>query len=1163
MNDSLIADLKSKFGESGNFRRTVDEVESGRSVVWDSCLGSSFALLGASLAEKTNRTLLVVVSNVSQVEHAASDLELLSGRKVLTYPVLSIASIENSKEIFLSEDADFGARLRVLKALDSRSEAKDYNDPAPIIVASLAALLQPVPSRDQIIGESVKLTLHEEYNRDKLTRWLTDGGFQSTSAVELPGEYSVRGDIVDVYAIDWERPVRLEFFGDEIDSIRTFDVVDQRSIDSIDSIEISRLETRGDSLGRFVERLPNDSVVLLRETDLIIGETTRLVSINEERNRGNASVADTVNALYAHPCVHAVSLASGTEFADLTLCADFTPVDRFHGDLTQVMRALNDTKKELTIGIVCSSEIEIERLKETLYSSEPSHENRILYTVGYLTDGFEWREGNLALIGSDQLFGHTISRRSKSTRRGKKLSKVIDSFLELAPGDLVVHVDHGLARYLGIEKLKQENQEVDQLKLEFADSVYLYVPTSKIRKIQRYVGAGKHTPSLAKLHGTTWEKQKKEAREAIQEYAKEMLRIQAARNVLTGIAFPKDQEMQARFESQFPYQETPDQLTTIAQVKEDMERPRPMDRLICGDVGFGKTEIALRAAFKALEADYQVAILVPTTVLAAQHFKTFKERLASFPFEVASLSRYSNKKEQAQTIEKLKEGRIHLVIGTHRVIQKDVKFKNLGLVVIDEEQKFGVKDKEKLKAFRSVVDVLTMTATPIPRTLHYSLLGIRDISNLTTPPADRLPVETKVVRFDPGIVREAVLRELNRGGQIYYIHNQVYDIEEVAAKLQKIVPEARIRIGHAQMSTSELEKTMRDFVLKKFDLLLCTTIVESGLDIPNANTIFIDKAERFGLAELHQLRGRVGREKKQAYCYLTLESGKILTGDAVKRLHALEEYDKLGSGFQIAMKDLEIRGSGNILGVEQSGHIAMIGYEMYCDFLESAIAALTQKETKKRIEVDVELPGAAVLSDKYVPDSKDKIDFYRRFARVSNVADAIDLRKELEDRFGPLTPEAKRLFVLAEIRIAADRYKINKIGITQIKGLLDGDRLISITFPETRLRFQLQEELKSRKISLQLTQPERTLAGPAEVKGYVKIPKRLFNSNGDVEVDRLLKFTLELFNAPEESPENEKSSVDVASSETTGSTKRTKKASNGLGAHVKRVMQKNNDGDDA
>ncbi len=1160
MNEEILA-LKTLLRETPDFQRATEILRSGESIVWDGCVGSAFAFLGATAAESLRKTTLVVVARPGDVDRVAADLAFFADAPILKYPVLPASVFDEAEEeIFLSEDVDFGARLRVLKALDRRATAESVEAAAPpFVVASLAALLQPVPNREQVVEGTLRVATNEEFGRDRLVRWLAEGGFHSTTMVQLPGEYSARGHVVDVFAVDWDKPVRFEFFGDEIESIRSFDVASQRSIEEFETVEISRLLVGGAATGSFVDRLPNDAWTLFFGADEI-GETKRMIAEYSDAERSRlADPTDVVNALYRRPAARAVAVATGEEVATARFDVDFGSVERFQGDATQVEAALNRSPEEESILIACASDAEARRLRETFRASVPAREGRLRFSVGSLSNGFEWKTANAALIGAEQLFGRSIARRSTGGARQKALKKTIDSFMELTPGDLVVHAERGVARYLGVETIDKANQREDHLKLEFANSAYLYVPASRVGKIQRYVGprGSSVEPTLGNIRGTGWDKKKKAAQEGVWELALELLELQAARDSLEGVAFPPDGPWQRDFESLFPYRETDDQLAAIEEVKRDMERPRPMDRLLCGDVGFGKTEVALRAAFKAVEAGYQVAVLVPTTVLAEQHYRVFRERTAAFPVTVARLSRFVPKKEQKETLEKLKTGAVDVVIGTHRVAQKDVEFRKLGLAIIDEEQKFGVKDKEKLKKMRNLVDVLTMTATPIPRTLHFSLVGVRDISNLETPPADRLPVETRVSRFNPETVRKAILRELNRGGQTFYLHNRVADIEEVAARLRKIVPEARIRVGHAQMAAGELEEIMRDFITRRFDVLVCTTIVESGVDVPNANTIFVDEANKFGLAELHQIRGRVGREKKQAYCYLTIDANQPLKRDATRRLQAIEEYDRLGSGFHIAMKDLEIRGAGNILGTRQSGHVALVGYEMYCDFLEEAVRALKHEPQKLKVDVEVDLPGTAILPNDYVADPRTKIDFYRRFDRVATIPEAVDVRNELRDRFGPLPPEAERLFVLAQIRIKAFDYRVRKVQLAQYEGLKDGEKtkMLAITFRAPDLMYKLASDLKRLGATLRLVDDEKDA-----MRGYVVLPRDLFDRNGNPCVDELLEFALKTFDAKNDADDEAMKNVEttrreLASPEADREKKPPKSTKNPLGAALRRLRE--------
>jgi transcription-repair coupling factor (superfamily II helicase) len=774
---------------------------------------------------------------------------------------------------------------------------------------------------------------------------------------------------------------------------------------------------------------------------------------------------EVMRRILKHPTAVIACLNEGTEKIHARL--PVLSVERFRGSPETVKRELEQTDPNIPIVIFCTDDTEIKRLSELLGHLG----SRLRFVKGRLSAGFQFTGSKdqvpVFLLSASELFERTGSRQPKR----RQLSQAIDSFLDLKPGDLVVHTAHGIARFQGIELLTKGQQKEEHLHLEFADSQALYVPISKIGLVQKYIAGNKHQPKLAKIGGQLWLRQKKAVQEAVFDLAEEMISLQARREAQPGISFPPDSHWQKEFDAGFPFRETNDQLLAIEAVKQDMEKPRPMDRLLCGDVGFGKTEVAVRAAFKAVDAGYQVAVLVPTTILAEQHARTFAERMKEFPVTVAALSRFQTKQEQKEIVAKIASGKVDIVIGTHRIVSEDIKFLHLGLVVIDEEQRFGVTHKERLKQFRETVDVLTMTATPIPRTLHFSLLGIREISNLETPPEDRLAVETRVTRFNEDVIRHAVLRELDRSGQIYFVHNRVYDIDETARRLQDIVPECRIGIGHAQMPDEQLENVMRSFVNHEFDMLISTTIIESGLDIPNANTIFIDGADHYGLADLHQLRGRVGRYKHQAYCYLLLPRTQSVNTTALKRLRAVEEYAHLGSGFHIAMRDLEIRGAGNILGTQQSGHIAAVGYEMYCQFLETAVRTLKQMPPKTVIDVELDLPGAALIPVSYTADQRIKIDLYRRFTRTATLEECDDLRNEISDRFGTPPAEVKRLLIHSQIRVLAHSYRIRTIKLES--GLANDSGYAVMDYVSPKLMEQLREKLKKQHLELRLTADRR------------------------------------------------------------------------------------------
>ncbi len=849
--------------------------------------------------------------------------------------------------------------------------------------------------------------------------------------------------------------MRIELFGDTVESLRRFEVGTQRSLESLDSIDITALPASGQEsvvggqdeervasdaakresspvhdsplasrpshlASHFSSYLPPQSWFLLAEPH-DMQEEARHYRQRLDRPQDVHDLDETLASIYQFPSITASAVASGSMEAECQLRIE--SVERFSGDIAKVRDELDTVGLGFDVHLVCPTEAEVERLREIFGTTKLAASGRLHFPIGRLQAGFRLVGERIVLVSSSELFHRQDLHRP--TRR--RLGRVIDSFLELRECDYVVHLSHGIGRYRGMKLLEKQGAVEEHLEVEFHGGTRIYVPASNIDLVQKYIGGSKARPTLARIGGLSWGRQKQAAERSIVDLAAEMLQVQAMRRLRPGIEFPPDSEWQREFDAAFPYQETPDQLTSITAIKHDMRQPRPMDRLLCGDVGYGKTELAIRSAFKAVDAGHQVAVLVPTTILAEQHRRTFTERMAEFPFRIEVLSRFATDRQQRETIAGLIDGSVDIVIGTHRLAQADVNFHNLGLLIIDEEQRFGVEVKERLKALRTTVDVLTMTATPIPRTLHMSLLGLRDISNLETPPEDRLAVETRVTRFDEELIRHGVMRELNRNGQLFFVHNRINDIDLLAFKLQNIVPDARIRIAHGQMPEHQLEQVMLDFVAHQFDILLATTIVESGLDIPNANTIFIDEADRYGLADLHQLRGRVGRYKHRAYCYLLVDPHKYLSTSSAKRLRAIEEFSDMGAGFAIAMRDLEIRGAGNILGTQQSGHIAAIGYELYCELLEQAVRRVQKLPPKESIDVRIDLPGEAFIPRSYVPDMRMKIDLYRRLTRVTKSDELADLQVEMLDRFGPLPTPAERMVRFARLRIAAARWQIESI----------------------------------------------------------------------------------------------------------------------------------------
>ena len=1008
-----LTDLVSILQPAEGFPELLAALGAGHSGTVDGAWGSSAALATAALGLRAPQTLLAVIAHPRDVDSWSTDLASFSGVRPLVFPAWD--NLPTDRE---AADEVSGQRLRVLRQLESGT-------PPRFLLATFQALLQPVPDRVRLQANRRVLRVGEIIDLDELSHWLLDHGFRRVDAVELPGEFSRRGGIVDVFSPDADNPARLEFFGDEVESIRQFAAATQRSLGQEASVEVTGREAPGEGggttalTGHLCDYLPAGSwTVLVELEDLHEQGKHYLERVPDVR--GLFSIEGAFKQAVRFPSVRLSAMPAASVEATCHLRVE--SVERFSGEVGRVRDELDSIAPTDRVLIACHNEAECKRLGEVLATGKLAQSDRLRLMTGRVRAGFRLVESGLVVLGGQELFHRDETRQVLPRRRLE--SRAIDSFLDLAEGDLVVHVSHGIARYRGMQVLDKNGKQEEYLLLEFKDGVRVYVPASKIDLVQKYVGGAKTDPELSKVGGTGWVRKKERVEQAVLDLASEMIELQALREAQPGIACGPDSEWQAEFEASFPYQETPDQLTSLGEIKGDMQRGRPMDRLICGDVGYGKTELAIRAAFKAIDNGRQVAVLVPTTVLAEQHFRTFSQRLAEYPFVVEAISRFRSGSEQRRIVDRLGKGGIDVVIGTHRLVSADVKFKDLGLVIIDEEQRFGVEHKERLKRLRQKVDVLTMTATPIPRTLHLSLLGIRDISNLETPPPDRLSIETRIVRFDATLIRHAILRELNRDGQIYFVHNRVHNIHEVADRLKKIVPEARIVIGHGQMGADELEAAMVRFVRREADILVATTIIESGLDIPNANTIFINEADNYGLADLHQLRGRVGRYKHRAYAYMLLESGKQLTPTASRRLKAIEEFTALGAGFKIALRDLEIRGAGNILGTQQSGHIAAVGYEMYCQLLENAVRRAKHEPLKEPLEINLELPWRAYLPRDYVSGQRLRIEVYRRLARVRSLKRLEDFRQELRDRFGPVPEAAAWLLRQAEVRLLAARWHV-------------------------------------------------------------------------------------------------------------------------------------------
>ena len=1018
--------------------------------------------LAALLAQQFFRPLLIITDSLKAQETYELSLIAFDAQPQF-YPAW-----ESPPHTGQLPSADVIAdRLRVLKY------------PGRIIVASVQSLLQRTFSPQAFQSLLLELSVGQEFELQGLIGRLLELGYAREAQVQERGQFAVRGGIVDLFPLDETTPLRVEFFGDSIDSLRRFDVATQVSDERIErgtispAGEIGLLMQHRDWLGDLLDSLPPETLVLLDEPDRLTEAVQRYEKDLPPEDPfhlpfarlmhwpralalsdvvGRESVELTINSLEAYRPVSGGMLKPGTVEKER---------EKFFAQLRRW------SEQDFEVFVFCNNDGERQRLLEVL-SLHGLGGVPLRLMIGTLTQGFIWPEARLVVVSDAEIFGrYRVLRPRKLAHRLPHETRRISDISELTEGDYVVHVGHGIGHYLGLQEVDIGGARQEVMTLEYAGGAKLYVPVTQAHLVTRYVGAGRAEPPLSRLGSLAWRKSRDSAAEATRDLAAELLDIQSARATLSGNAFKADSLWQKEFEAAFIYDETPDQLTSAAEIKRDMEAARPMDRLLCGDVGYGKTEVAMRAAFKAVMDGKQVAVLVPTTVLAQQHYNTFCERMADYPIRVEMLSRFRTTGQQRRIIGGLGDGSLDVVIGTHRLLSGDVLFRDLGLVIVDEEQRFGVAHKERLKQLRRMVDVLTLTATPIPRTLHLSLMGLRDLSSLDTPPADRLPVQTIVCSYDERVIRDGIRREMGRNGQVYFLHNRVHDIEKVALRLQTLVPEARLGIGHGQMHEDDLERVMQRFVNGEIDVLLCTTIIESGLDIPNANTIIIDRADHFGLADLYQLRGRVGRYKHQAYAYLMLPRHGHLFDTARKRISAIRQYSSLGSGFKIAMRDLEIRGAGNILGRQQSGHITAVGFELYCQLLRESIVRLKGQEVKPHVEVRTRLdflamtPGeaeqssertkevirreACFLPHEYIGDGRLRIEFYRRIAQAVSAEEINALRQELRDRFGPLATAAELLLQLTVLKLLAGELGVALVETRDDKIMLSrGDDYVQV-----------------------------------------------------------------------------------------------------------------------
>ncbi len=1071
----MIEEIRKRITQSDLFGKLSDTVLTARPetpIQLQGISGSLMAFIAAHIFESRRTQMLLIVPDKNRAEQLRDDCSLLldesSVQLFISGPVHEAKLLDMSATI---------AQMETLRAL-SRSERV-------LVIASAEALTTQLPGPKQFLERSIELEVNKEYPFEQFIQKLTVLGFEKKDFVEEYGDFAVRGGIMDIFPFVGDNPIRFEFWGDAVESIREFDVLSQRSIRELQAASIvAGLSSKADDkIGNRVsifEYLSDDAFILLDEPLMIEKE------IDELFQEGYPDLHDWITlktktysyVRYEHSIIHNSSNVSFIDFQSRPQPAIGGSIKR----LIEHIRRFAD--QNFNIYLACDTKEEGERITELIEEelTSPEHRksenqepgemllmkqdtekyensdedgipeaiippaNNSLQSIPYkilpeaLHSGFVYSAAKIAVFTEHEIFGRLKRRGTANRKKFKGFTQ--KELQQLNRGDFVVHQDYGIGKFVGLQKIKIRGVEAEVMKLAYEENDTLYVHLNFINRVQKYSSQEGHTPKLNKLGSADWERLRSRARKKIKDIARDLIKLYARRKHEQGFAFAPDTHWQKEMEASFLYEDTPDQASSTLDVKKDMEQESPMDRLICGDVGFGKTEVAVRAAFKAVMNGKQTAVLVPTTILAQQHFNTFLDRIGRYSVRVESLTRFRAKKEKTEILQGLKEGKVDVLIGTHRLLSKDVVFKDLGLLIIDEEQRFGVAAKEKLRQLRASVDTLTLTATPIPRTLQFSLMGARDLSLINTPPRNRIPIQTEIAQFDPQLIREAIIKELHRGGQVYFVHDRVQNIGTIQSMLEEHLPKVRFHVAHGQMKGHELEKAMLDFLEKKYDVLICTKIIESGIDIPSVNTIIINRADRFGLAELYQLRGRVGRSNIQAYAYLLTPPLSVLPRVTLRRLQAIQEFTELGSGFNLAMRDLEIRGAGNLLGGEQSGFILEMGFEMYQRVVEEAVAELKDEEFKeladgekvdgrgKKAETIIETDIEALIPDIYVEHDSERLDIYRRLYRCVSLEEVHTMRSELQDRFGEYPEEVEHLFRLVELKITAARIGFIKVELT-------------------------------------------------------------------------------------------------------------------------------------
>lgn len=1107
--------------------------------------------------EKFKSILNAYNENKRQLVHGLSDEglaylccnlnESISKILILTNDEFKAKAIEENIRAYTTNVERFISKEFILYNVDALSKESVYkrvnvlnkivNQDKLIVTSSLNSAVTKLMSKAKFKESSIKLQYGCCYSFHNLLKNLIALGYERVDAIEGKGQFSVRGGIIDIFSLSEDNPYRIEFFDDEIDSIRVIDLKTQRSVrnetmlkilpcsdilfneNDIEIIEqeikkdynkrLKKLEQSKDSdsikqklsdlyenyktkfgdnlyigntdlltpfsnnqFSSIIDYFDEDSLIILVEPDKIFEEFkiikdsfmvkyTELFEKGEvfsKQNKLYFDKAEIKNRLDSKKILYHNALLKGNKNFEVEYITQIISkeANSYYGKMEDVSKDLNLFKyKGYKVSVVLHSFENCEKLGTILNDYNLSttlcrgdnieaESGQVVLSEGSLKRGFEFPENKILILTENEIYG---SSKKKSRTKKKHNGSRIETFADLKVGDFVVHEYHGIGQYVGIEEINVQNVKKDYLCVKYKGEDKLYVPVDQMSLIQKYIGSDSATPKINKLSSQDWVKTKEKTKKAIENMAQELVELYATRKMVKGYEFSQDTEWQKEFEYRFPFEETDDQLRCIKEIKHDMERVQPMDRLLCGDVGFGKTEVALRAVFKAVMDSKQVAILVPTTILAQQHYANIIDRFRGYPIKIEMLSRFRTPYQQKKIVSDLNKGLIDVIVGTHKILSKDLKFKDLGLLVIDEEQRFGVKHKEAIKQLKSNIDVLTLSATPIPRTLHMSMIGVRDMSVIEEPPGERLPIQTYVIEHNDGIIRDAIEREMSRGGQVFYVHNKVIDIESVASKVRKLVPDCRVAVGHGQMHERELENMMVSFVNKEFDVLVCTTIIETGMDIPNVNTLIIDNADHLGLSQLYQLRGRVGRSNKSSFAYLTYERDKVLTEVADKRLKAIREFTEFGSGFKIAMRDLEIRGCGNILGSEQHGHMIAIGYDLYVKYLDRAVKKLSGTKLEEEIEISVDLNVDGYIPNEYISNEEQKIEMYKKIAAISSKDEILDISDEMIDRFGNLPNQVNNLLKVANIKILCRHLNI--------KSITQANKYINIEF--THAKYLTQE----------------------------------------------------------------------------------------------------------